>query len=76
MPTQFIFLKQYNIIINIEDIVDINFEPEEREDGEVVAEATLSIGYRDADGFDIEGDEAEKLYLQLIKKLPNIIVVE
>jgi len=77
MVTQFVFLKSDNRIINIDDIVQVNFCPEEAEDGEAIEEARLFIQVTGNDGdIEFEGKEAEKLYLQLVKKLPNVIVVE
>jgi len=77
MVSQFILLKSDNRIVNVASIKHVNFIPEKVDEaGEMDTDASLSIDIDSDENIDIEGNEAENIFLQLIKLLPNMIVVE
>lgn len=78
MVSQFLFLKSYSIIINVADVLRIEFTPANVDDesDEVLEDACLDITCRESDNLVYEGDDAEELFPLLLKYVPNIIVVE
>jgi hypothetical protein len=76
MVSQFILIKSENEIINVADIQRVGFTPAEIEHNETVADALLEILISErSDAIEIEGDDAERIYLALIKSLPNLITI-
>lgn len=72
MNDGFLYIKSQDVIIPLDKITRINFiedDPDEEE------EAALEITDTNNDTYSIEGDEAESLYIELIKVLPNLITI-
>jgi hypothetical protein len=79
MVSQFVLIESQNVITNVADIVEVIFCEKEFEGNEVSADAMLVIVLRDTADDDnpfIEGDEAEGVFLILVKQLPNLFVVK
>lgn len=79
MVTQFLLIKQQCKIININEIIDVEFIPTETDGDETTEYATLTIYLSNDRALTIEDDsdtqEAEITYLSIIKVLPNIISI-
>lgn len=70
-PT-FIHLVSQDRIFNLSSIVQFDYMPGDEEDDDNV----LTISTTDGSDVEIEGKEAEVIYLELLKKLPHLIVIK
>lgn len=72
MTPNFIFIKDYQEIINLEQIARISFTEGDDEDDDILE---IQFAAPDVDDLDIEGKEAAELFAEIIKRIPNLIAI-
>lgn len=72
MHEGFLYIKSLDRIILLSQIVDIQFEDQGSDDDEGLLTITCTDEIQDAE---LTGEEAEEAYLDLVKKLPNLITI-
>jgi hypothetical protein len=74
MSDGFLYIKSEHEIIQLDKIIRFSFQEEDDEEEAVLR--IYCIGETDGEHtYRVEGDDAEKLYIELIKVLPNLITI-
>lgn len=72
MNKGFLYVKSHDRIIPLDQIVEIIFGDEASDDDDALLQITC---VDDVEDVELTGEEAEEAYLELVKKLPNLITI-